>query len=455
MPSTISGNYIYEPLSATQSKNVYKAISNKQDPERISFTDLEAQLDALGYKYEAPYASSNINVEVAYEMEDSDDTPVYQDFRFSCSLDGTNTAREHIGLTCVVRSNSDDIFITFNKGYEVHNISVTIKLTGYSTREAKVKLNATESNWNPNGTMLSTVNIGGYNLDVVNAEGCFENAKFVTKVANLSSKLTNMNRCFKNCFSLSGNIKVSCEPTDWDSIFDGTYQPIYIINDGLSSWNMWRSEIVGSSRWYNVHYEAEYNLRPEILEFQITRTNANGGTSFDPMGKWAYITFTADVFKIFIPDGWTNALSTISLTMNNTAISPTWTKASMESTDVIVYTYKAWVQINTEDLYNFSIQVSDQTKTESGTVKQTRNSSYRSLTLPRPYALVDYYNDNATNKQGIAFGKYAEAANLFDVNMPTILRDKLSLELNDNVTSGTDSDLIKAIDALGWGNILS
>lgn len=291
---------------------------------------------------------------------------------------------------------------------------------------------------------------------VTSLEGCFENCR-LTSAPTIPSGITNMTRCFYGCSRLTGNISVNNTPTAYTNAFGNTSKDIFLLNNGG---NVWQT-IAGS--YSNVHYEADDNPAPSVTAFTVTRVSGSGQTEYSARGEWAYIQATVNVSTAAIPVGWTNSLKSVTLKKDGTVITPTWTPSSPTSFPAVMETW-----VNTGDLgtHSFSIQIADSIKNNGTEVKST-SSAELTISLLKVYTLVDYYHDQTTGTEGIAFGKYAESADLFEVDMAAKFDQGLNalddiittknlrgknalLELDTTATSGSDKEIYDALVSLGW-----
>lgn len=249
---------------------------------------------------------------------------------------------------------------------------------------------------------------------------CFTNCKALESAPDIPSSVTDMRGCFKGCTSLSGNISVNnvIDLTDLSGAFESTVNQIFIVNGGSASESAWKS---AASSYSNVHYQADDNPRPVIADFTVTRVAAAGSTEPAEKGTWAYITATLTVYETLIPAGWTNELKTRTLQEDDTTITPTWFPSTISSYPVAV---ECWVNTGDTSSRYFTLQIADSVKNENNEEVQSTQSYRASFSLPKSYALVDYYHDPTTGTEGFAIGKFAESADLFDVDMETIIRDK-------------------------------
>lgn len=258
----------------------------------------------------------------------------------------------------------------------------------------------------------------------------FSGCTSLTSAPEIPASISRMGDCFYNCPSLEGNIIVNNEVvynpyySDQGNPFGGsTKKNIFIINGAGTTAveTAWKKITALSS---NVHYEADDNPRPALSNFSIARVAASGTTASAEKGTWAYITATMTIYSTLLPVGWTNELKSRVLTEDGTILTPTWFPSTLEE-----YPVDIWCWVNTEDTFGhyFTLQIYDAVKNENDIEKRSLQSPLLSFSFPKSYALVDYYHDSTTGTEGFAIGKFAESADLFDVGMETIIRDKAHL----------------------------
>jgi len=293
---------------------------------------------------------------------------------------------------------------------------------------------------------------------------CFTNCNSLVEAPEIPSSVTQMGECFSGCINLEGNIVVNNTPvgsyySPLTDVFKKTQKDIFIVNKGNGE-STWRNI---ASQYINVHYEADDNPTPSVTAFTVTRVSGSGQTEYSARGEWAHIQATVNVSTAAIPVGWTNSLKSVTLKKDGTVITPTWTPSSPTSFPAVMETW-----VNTGDLgtHSFSIQIADSVK-NNGTEVRSTSSAELTISLLKVYTLVDYYHDQTTGTEGIAFGKYAEAADLFEVDMETKFDQGLTaiddiittknlkgenalLELDTTATSGSDKEIYDALVSLGW-----
>lgn len=259
----------------------------------------------------------------------------------------------------------------------------------------------------------------------------------LTSAPEIPATVTNMDHTFYGCENLSGNIVVNNTPTIYSLLFRNTVNDIYIVNGGTAG-SVWKDTIAPS--YSNVHYEADDHPAPSLSSLTAIRVASNGSTTPAERGLWAYLTAQVGISTDLLPVGWTSEYSSTSVEMDGTTITPTWTASA--STGTITLT--AWVNINDLSAHTFAVSVTEDIK-EGATTKATSTSATLSTTLPKSYALVDYYHDPVTGTEGFAIGKYAEHADLFDVAMPSLFEDTLTAQ---DMTSQEIDDFV---DSIGGG----
>ena len=265
----------------------------------------------------------------------------------------------------------------------------------------------------------------------------FCNCTSLTSAPEIPATATNMDHTFYGCENLSGNIVVNNTPTIYSLLFRNTVNDIYIVNGGTAG-SVWKDTIAPS--YSNVHYEADDHPAPSLSSLTAIRVASNGSTTPAERGLWAYLTAQVGISTDLLPVGWTSEYSSTSVEMDGTTITPTWTASA--STGTITLT--AWVNINDLSAHTFAVSVTEDIK-EGATTKGTAISATLSTTLPKSYALVDYYHDPVTGTEGMAIGKYAEHADLLDIAVPSLFEDTLTAQ---DMTSQEIDDFV---DSIGGG----
>lgn len=290
---------------------------------------------------------------------------------------------------------------------------------------------------------------------VTNLHYTFSDCTAITSAPEIPATVTNMDHTFDNCENLSGNVVVNNTPVYYSLLFRNTVNDIYIVNGGTAG-SVWKDAIAPA--YSNVHYEADDHPAPRLSSFSATRVASNGSTTPAEKGLWAYLTAQVSISEAYLPVGWTNEFGSTTTTMDGTTITPTWTASA--STGTITLT--AWVNINDLSAHTFAVTVTEDIK-EGATTKKTLTTATLTATVPKAYALVDYYHDPTTGREGMAIGKYAEHADLLDVAVPSLFEDTVQVDgtatFNDDIlidlsgyqTTGiVDKELYDAIVALGW-----
>ena len=295
----------------------------------------------------------------------------------------------------------------------------------------------------------------------------FADCSELTTAPEIPASATNCNYTFYNCTNISGNVVVNNTPTSYAGAFKNTVNDIYIVNGGTAG-SVWKDTIAPA--YSNVHYEADDHPAPSLSSLSVTRVASSGSTTPAEKGLWAYLTAQVSISEAYLPVGWTSEFGSTTTTMDGTAITPTWTASA--STGAITLT--AWVSVSDLSAHTFALTATELVK-EGATTKKTVSSATLTATLSKAYALVDYYHDPTTGTEGMAIGKYAEHADLFDVAMPSLFEDTVQVEgattlgdtvqvdgtatfgsdiyidLSDYQTTGSvDKELYDAIVALGW-----
>lgn len=226
--------------------------------------------------------------------------------------------------------------------------------------------------------------------------------------------------CFYKCTSLAGNVVSYTHPVSdggWGAVFGGTVDDIYVIDmtGTTTGKDAWVSE---ASHYSNVHYEADDNPVP-ALTMSLTRVGAMNSTTPVENGEYAYVKATAILYGTKLPYGWAVNFGTEILKLDGTTQSPQWT----ETHDGNTYTLECWRPLGDTAKHTLTMQVSDSITDSNDTVMASHDSQLVTQILPKAYKLVDYYHDDVTDTEGVAFGKFADEANMFDVDMPARFRD--------------------------------
>lgn len=269
-------------------------------------------------------------------------------------------------------------------------------------------------------TMPPTIPNGTKSLN-----GCFRKCTSLAVAPEIPSSVIYMTNAFYNCTSLSGNVIVNNEPTSTSDMFAGTVKDLYIIVGTSGIETTWENI---TSQYSNVHYEANDNAIPS-LSMRVTRVSSSLSEIPSELGEYAYISATVVVYSDNLPVGWTDSFGTKTLTKDGTTISPTWTQTITDNT----YTLKCWVPLGDIVKHTFTLQVTDTIKDANNTTKATHQSLLITQSLSKTYKLIDYYHESDPNNpnydtEGMAIGKFATEANLFDVDMPALFRNALNAQ---------------------------
>ena len=309
----------------------------------------------------------------------------------------------------------------------------------------------------PETVDLSYENVATYaNAPIESLRECFNGCTNLENAPEIPQYITGaMDYCFCDCTALHGNIVVNNNPSTYYEIFKNTENDIFIVDGGTANEDKWRTI---ASNYFNVHYEAEDNPIPTISDFKVTRVSNNGSIEFDPTGLYAYVQAKLMVYDNLIPVGWTNELKGITLKDDGKVRSVVW-QPKIADYPADVY---CWVYLGDTSTHNLSLQIADSIKDDDGIERNSRSSDILTQTLPKSYVLIDYYHDETTNTEGMAIGKYAEVADLLDVDMPALFRQNLSaenilLELDTTEppdTSTTDGQIYQALINLNWTDVI-
>lgn len=170
--------------------------------------------------------------------------------------------------------------------------------------------------------------------------------------------------------------------------------------------------------------------KPKITDFTAKRCTQAG--EIDEDGAYCKVEFTYDVASI------NNQNTKTALVMYKMQSAQNYTRKSVTLSNYSG-TVSTIIPTSTESMFDILLEITDDFTTSSA-----------STTIGTAYTLVDYH----TSGRGIAFGKVAESANLMDVNMDILARTDINLYLDETATSGTDYDLIQALTALGWEDLI-
>lgn len=297
---------------------------------------------------------------------------------------------------------------------------------------------------------LTSLDLSNFNTSQSNEMGqMFQGCRSLVNLDISSfdiSEMVYMNNVFRDCEALDLEFHVNGTPTYYSNIFAGTTKNIYIINDATDQSTPSKSAVATTWRnivadYSNVHYEADDHPAPSLSSFSATRVASNGSTTPAEKGLWVYLSAQANISTEYLPVGWASEFGSTTTTMDNATITPAWTVSA--STGTITLT--AWVNINDLSAHTFTLSISELIK-EGTTTKKTLTTATLTATLPKAYALVDYYHDPVTGTEGFAIGKYAEHADLFDVAMPSLFEDTLTAQ---DMTSQEIDDFVDSIGGEG------
>lgn len=115
------------------------------------------------------------------------------------------------------------------------------------------------------------------------------------------------------------------------------------------------------------------------------------------------------------------------------------------------YTLECWVNLGDFAKHTFTLSVADNITDATDTTTETHTSTTLTFVLSKAYKVIDFYHDPNTETEGVAIGKYAESADLFEVEMDTELNANVYIGLPDYQTADTtDKAIYDNIVALGW-----
>lgn len=115
------------------------------------------------------------------------------------------------------------------------------------------------------------------------------------------------------------------------------------------------------------------------------------------------------------------------------------------------YTLECWVNLGDFAKHTFTLSVADNITDATDTTVETHTSTTLTFVLSKAYKVIDFYHDPNTETEGVAIGKYAESADLFEVEMNTELNANVYIGLPDYQTADTtDKAIYDNIVALGW-----
>lgn len=245
---------------------------------------------------------------------------------------------------------------------------------------------------------------------------CFYDCSMLMEAPIIPSKVTELGLCFYNCRSLSGKVEVYNNSASYWRIFEGVESDIFIINKG-SGELFWKTL---ANDFAKVHYEADDNPIPVVSNLSAIRVSSDGSTTPESTGLYAYIQARVMAYETLIPAGWTNEFKDSILKDNGAVETVTWQPSPITEYPADIH---CWVYLGDTSTHSVSLQIYDSIK-EDGIEKRSSLSVAQTINISKSYALVDYYHDPnvSGNSEGMSIGKYAEYANLFDVDMPTTFR---------------------------------
>lgn len=271
---------------------------------------------------------------------------------------------------------------------------------------------------------LTSLNPSNFNTSRVKSMACmFRNCNSLTilDISNFSFAGLNNSNSLATMFAGSpgiNNIYFPLSTTSYstNSLFTSDSNQHYLLNKNNSASSsiisFWKNV---AASYPNVHYEFDDNSLPTVGNLSALRVASNGSRTFSQQGLYAYLSASVIVYSDYLPTGYTNELKLpLNVLVDNISPSttPTWTLNS--STNM----YETWIQLSDTNGHDFKVAASDSIKKNNVQVA-SRTGTYLSYTLSKVFTLVDYYHDNTTQTEGIAFGKYATTANMFDCDMPS------------------------------------
>lgn len=147
---------------------------------------------------------------------------------------GVNKYKPYMNIWKTIADKYSNVFLLESIGDFLYIPSDTILTglgsgTGATTSQRAASVSVVDKTKDNYESILSTVDIGDNIFYVNNMESCFEDCINLKSVLYIPTYVTNLNRAFYNCKSLSGSIRVSSIPVSYTDIFTGTVKPIYII----------------------------------------------------------------------------------------------------------------------------------------------------------------------------------------------------------------------------------
>lgn len=278
----------------------------------------------------------------------------------------------------------------------------------------------------------------------------FKGCSALVTAPAIPSSVNYMMGAFDSCVSLTGNIEVYNDSPSSD-MFAGTQRDIFIIDKGSAFPANWKGV---ASRYSNVHFEADDNPAPVVSNFTLTRVSGVGETDYEPTGLYVYIQARVMVYDTLIPTFWTNEIKSVVLTRDGYAVTATWQPLPITDYPADVH---CWVQIGDTSAHEFTLQISDSINDGSAEVK-SRQSAVLTKVLTKSFALMDCCHDPLTDAEGIAFGKYAEQPDVFDVDMTAYFRQSISVYHNIYADGNVESEdgYVSAVDvfAANWAGFI-
>lgn len=239
----------------------------------------------------------------------------------------------------------------------------------------------------------------------------FYNCRSLKNAPSIPSTITVMTNCFSGCKSLSGNLVASIVPgaNDYNFLSD-IKGPLYVIPTSAALEDGWREWLANSTYATRgkVYILADGNPEP-VVSINVKRVGTSGSTTEDPDGLFACITVQATVYRMRIPDGYTNGLKALTLTKDGVEIEVTWIDIDTDDDQYkITYTKHTWASVTTARLLFAVI----------GTDTYDKRSLESSAVLSKTTMLLDALAGN--RGVGLAIGKRATREGL-DVSLKTYL----------------------------------
>ena len=260
------------------------------------------------------------------------------------------------------------------------------------------------------GQIKDDLIINGETYTTTSMDGCFEGCSSLTTAPIIPSGITSMQSCFKECTKLSGNIvALNSTISSYTDIFTNTdaARKIFIVHstefpDTSADIVIWRTI---ARNFSNVYYKAESNPSP------TNTPTVERGTYDENEGKWKLddteddirVTITAKLFTNYLPEGWTNEITSYSVTFEGTSV--TLVDAQINGATVTGYI------LNEEN---------------AGTIRTTVTDSYNNTSneataeVYNVFVMLDFYPGG----EGMAIGKASERNGL-DIAIPTTIGEGL------------------------------